>query len=250
VEDLEQHYGGFKLKVFRLVYYDFMLTIVPAILPRNIKELEDELAKVWAHVPKVQLDVVDGVFSAVKTVGPESLAEIDTSVIFDVHLMVDQPEKWLDRCVAGGAERVFGQVEKMIDKVGFIAEAQVKGMGVGLAYDVRTPLTGLEEVVNDLDAVVLLSVEAGEQGRPFDERVLPKIKEVRKLSKRIIIIIDGGLNESNIKKCLAAEWAQELIEDELDREVMDIEFVVGSHLLTAENAVGELENLRLAREHQ
>ncbi len=226
-----------------------MLTIVPAILPRSLKELEDELAKVWAHAPKVQLDVVDGVFAPVKTIGPEDLVKIETSVIFDAHLMVDQPEKWLDRCVAGGVERVFGQVEKMADKVDFIAQAQVKGMGVGLAYDIGTPLSGLEEVINDLDAVLLLSVAAGEQGRSFDERVLDKIREVRKMNKRITIVVDGGLDEKDIKKCLAAEWAEEIVEDELDREVIDMEFVVGSHLLTAENAAVELDHLRLAKEH-
>ncbi|MBI1871948.1 hypothetical protein HYS10_00860 [Candidatus Collierbacteria bacterium] len=227
-----------------------MLTIVPAILPRNLQELEDELKKVWAHTKKVQLDVVDGVFAPVKTIGPEDLAQIDTAVVFDAHLMVDQPEKWLDRCVSGGVERVFGQVEKMADKVAFIADAQAKGMGVGLAYDIETPLTGLDEVINDIDAVLLLSVPAGDQGQKFDERVLSKIKEVRKLNKRIIIIVDGGLDEENIKKCLVAEWAEEIAEDELDRDVSTMEFVVGSHLLSAENIEKELESLRLVKSHK
>lgn len=226
-----------------------MLTVVPAILPRSLKELEDELAKVWAYTRRVQLDVVDGVFAPAKTVGPEDLVKIDTAVVFDIHLMVDEPEKWLDRCVAGGAERVFGQVERMKDKVAFIADAQAKGLGVGLAYDIGTPLTGLSEVINDLDAVLLLSVRAGEQGKEFDERVLEKIGQVRKIDKRVTIIVDGGLNEADIKKCLAAEWAEEIKEDELNREVIEMEFVVGSHLLSAENIKEELENLRLAREH-
>lgn len=227
-----------------------MLTIVPAVLPRNLQELEDELKKVWAFTKKVQLDVVDGVWAQAKTIGPEDLAKIDTAVVFDAHLMVDQPEKWLDRCVDGGVERVFGQVEKMADRVAFIADAQAKGMGVGLAYDIGTPLTGLAEVVNDIDAVLLLSVPGGAQERAFDERVLDKIKEVRKMNKRITIVVDGGLNEENIKKCLVAEWAEEVGEDELDREVMTMEFVVGSHLLSAQNIGKELESLRLAKSHK
>lgn len=227
-----------------------MLTIVPAILPRNLQELEDELKKVWAYTKKVQLDVVDGVWASAKTIGPEDLAKIDTAVAFDAHLMVDQPEKWLDRCVDGGIERVFGQVEKMADKTAFIADAQAKGMGVGLAYDIETPLTGLAEVINDVDAVLLLSVSGGAQERTFDERVLDKIKEVRKMNKRITIIVDGGLNEENIKKCLIAEWAEEVSENELDKELMTMEFVVGSHLLTAENVEKELENLRLLKGHK
>lgn len=226
-----------------------MLTIVPAILPKSLAELEEELAKVWSFTSKVQLDVVDGVWAPEKTVGPEDLAKVDTAVVFDAHLMVDQPEKWLDRCVEGGIERVFGQVEKMQDKAAFIADAAQKGMGVGLAYDVETPLSGLEDVINDLDAVLLLAVKGGAQGREFDERVLDRIKEVRKMNKRTVIVVDGGLNEENIRKCLAAEWAEEIAENELGREVLTMEFVVGSHLLTAGNVEQELENLKLARKH-
>lgn len=227
-----------------------MLTVIPAILPKNQLELETELKKIWAFTSKVQLDVVDGVFAPAKTIGPEDLVKLDTAVVFDAHLMVDRPERWLDRCVEGGVERVFGQVEKMKDKVAFIADAQAKGMAVGLAYDIDTPVLGFEEVMNDLDAVLLMSVKVGEQGRSFDERVLEKIKQIRKMNKRIVIVIDGGLNEEDIRKCLAAEWAEEIAEDELDRETSTMEFVVGSHLLTAENVKEELENLRLGREHK
>ena len=120
---------------------------------------------------------------------------------------------------------------------------------MGLAYDIDTPLVGLEEVINDLDAVLLMSVPAGGQAREFDDRVLGKIKEVRKMNKRIPIVIDGGLNEEKMKECLAAEWAEEIAEDELDRSTSRIEFVVGSHLFTAEKIEEELNHLRLMQEH-
>ena len=122
-------------------------------------------------------------------------------------------------------------------------------MAVGLAYDIDTPLDGLEEVINDLDAVLLMSVPAGAQAREFDERVLAKIKQVRKMNKRIPIVIDGGINEEKMKECLTAEWAEEIEEDELNRSTMGIEFVVGSHLLKAENVEEELNHLRLMQEH-
>ena len=69
------------------------------------------------------------------------------------------------------------------------------------------------------------------------------------MNKRIPIVIDGGLNEEKMKECLAAEWAEEIAEDELDRSTSRIEFVVGSHLLTASNVEAELEQLRLMKEH-
>ena len=226
-----------------------MITVIPAIMPKSLAELEEQLAKVWGHAPRVQLDVMDGVYRPEKTIGPEMLNQIDTVVQWDAHLMVDQPEKWIKQCVMGGVDRVFGQVEMMKDKTAFIADAQSEAMAAGLAYDIDTPLTGLEEVINDLDAVLLMSVKAGGQARDFDKRVLEKIKEVRKMNKRIPIVIDGGLNEEKMKECLAAEWAEEIAEDELDRSTSRIEFVVGSHLLTASNVEAELEQLRLMKEH-
>lgn len=218
-------------------------------MPKSLGELEEQLARVWAHAPRVQLDVMDGVYRSEKTIPPEMLNQIDTVVRWDIHLMVDSPEKWIARCVMGGADRVFGQVEMMKDKTAFIADAQAETLAVGLAYDIDTPLAGLEEVINDLDAVLLMSVKAGGQAREFDDRVLAKIKEVRKMNKRIPIIIDGGLNEEKMKECLAAEWAEEIAEDELDRSTSGIEFVVGSHLFSDGKVEAELENLKMMKEH-
>jgi ribulose-phosphate 3-epimerase len=226
-----------------------MVTVIPAIMPKSLGELEEQLAKVWSFAPRVQLDVMDGIFSPEKTISPELLNQIDTIVTWDVHLMVDQPEKWIKQCVMGGVDRVFGQVEKMADVTAFVADAEAEMMAVGLAYDIDTPLDGLEEVINDLDAVLLMSVKAGAQGREFDERVLAKIKQVRKMNKRIPIVIDGGSNEEKMKECLTAEWAEEIEEDELNRSTMGIEFVVGSHLLKANNVEEELNHLRLMQEH-
>jgi len=226
-----------------------MITIIPAILEKSLGEFEKKLSLVWGNVSRVQVDVIDGVFADAKTIGPEDLGQIDTIVAFDAHLMVEKPEEWIKRCLAGGIDRVFGQVEKMKDKVAFIGDAQAEGLAVGLAYDIETPLDGLEKYINDLDAVLLMSVKAGKQGGKFDERVLPKIKQIRKLSKKIDIVVDGGLNEENIKRCIAAEWAEEMEEGELNRSVALLEFVVGSHLFKAEDVKEELEKLQRLEEH-
>jgi ribulose-phosphate 3-epimerase len=226
-----------------------MVTVIPALMPKSLGELEEQLAKVWAYAPRVQLDVIDGIFSPNKTVGPELLNQIDTIVQWDVHLMVDEPEVWVKRCVMGGVDRVFGQVERMNDRTAFIADAQSEGLGVGLAYDIDTPLAGLEEVIDDLDAILLMSVKAGDQAKEFDDRVLEKIKEVRRMNKRIPIVVDGGINEEKMRECLAAEWAEEIEEEELNRSTLGIEFVVGSHLLTAGNVEAELEHLRMMKSH-
>jgi len=201
---------------------------------------------VWSKVSRVQVDVIDGKFAERETIKPEELNMIDTVVAFDVHLMVSKPEEWVSRCAMGGVDRVFGQVEYMEDVKAFVGDVQAEGMAVGLAYDVDTPIDGLEEVIDNLDAVLLLSVKAGKQGQEFDEKVLKKIKEVRKLSKKVTLVIDGGLDEKEIKKCLVAAWAEEMEEGTWERNSALMDFAVGSELLNAkdvEKRLGELQRL-------
>jgi len=226
-----------------------MITIIPAILTNNEDEFKKQLSRVWGLAERVQLDVIDGVFARSWTVMPEILLGIDTVVKFDIHLMVESPSKWVKRCFDVGARRIFGQVEMMKDKVAFVADAQVAGMEVGLAYDVDTSLDGLEEIIDDIDGVLLMSVKAGMQGRKFEETVFEKIKRVRKMSKVVKIVIDGGLDEERIKQCLKAEWEEEIEEGELNRDVSGIEFAVGSHLFSEENIEQELERLKRLRGH-
>ena len=221
-----------------------MIKIVPAIMSDSLEEFKKELEKVWSVVSRVQVDVIDGKFAERKTIGPEELNMVDTVVAFDVHLMVEKPEEWVSRCAMGGVDRVFGQVEKMEDVVAFVGDVQAEGMAVGLAYGIDTPLDGLKEVIDNLDAVLLLAVKAGKQGQEFDERVLEKIKKVRELSKKVILVIDGGLNEEKIKKCLAAAWAEEMEEETWERNAVLMDFVVGSELWKAEDVRKRLEELQ------
>lgn len=223
-----------------------MIKIIPGIMSDNLEEFKKELEKVWSKVSRVQVDVIDGKFAERETLKPEELNMVDTVVAFDVHLMVEKPEEWVSRCAMGDADRVFGQVEKMEDVVAFVGDVQAEGMAAGLAYDVDTPLDGLEEVIDNLDAVLLMSVKAGKQGQEFDDVVLEKIKKVRELSKRVTLVIDGGLDEEKIKKCLAAAWAEEMEEETWERNSALMDFVVGSELLGAENVekrLGELQRL-------
>lgn len=220
-----------------------MVTIVPAILEKDISAFEEKLKKVWGLSKRVQMDIIDGKFAPMETVMPEVLLNIDTIVDFEGHLMVEKPEEWVERCAAAGMTALYGEVEKMADKAKFIADTQAAGMKAGLAFDIDTPLDGLEEIINNLDGVLLLSVKAGSQGKAFDERVLSKIKAVRGMSEFVTIVVDGGLNVENIKKCLVAEWAKEIAEDEFNMSFLGMEFVVGSDLFKFDNVEVELKAL-------
>ncbi|HAI22273.1 TPA: hypothetical protein DCP77_00100 [Candidatus Collierbacteria bacterium] len=210
-----------------------MNKIVPTILAKDISKFEEDLGKVEGFADRVQMDIIDGKFVPVETVMPEVLLSIETMAEVEAHLMVVEPREWVERCVAAGVTTVYGQVEKMTDKLDFITKAEEAGMKTGLAFDLDTPLTGLDEWVNLVDSILLLSVKAGAQGQEFNDAVLEKIKKVRKLSPSVTIIIDGGLNEETIKKCLEAGGEK-------------MEFAVGSEILTADNPVEvyrRLENI-------
>jgi ribulose-phosphate 3-epimerase len=226
-----------------------MVTVIPAILSVDSSDFKMKLEKVWGIVSRVQLDVIDGVFCDNKTVDVSVLNSVDTQVEFDAHLMVDEPSKWVNRCKEAGVSRVFGQVEKMRDLVAFVADSQFAGMKVGLAYDIDTPLDGLNKVIKDLDAVLLMSVKVGQGGQKFDDKVLAKIAKVRRMDRDIKIVVDGGLNEENIKKCIEAEWEEEIVEDVFSRDVIGMEFVVGMHLFESFNVKEELERLQKLQNH-
>ena len=210
-----------------------MNKIVPTILAKDISKFEEDLGKVEGFADRVQMDIIDGKFVPVETVMPEVLLSIETMAEVEAHLMVVEPREWVERCVAAGVTTVYGQVEKMTDKLDFITKAEEAGMKTGLAFDLDTPLTGLDEWVNLVDSILLLSVKAGAQGQEFNDAVLEKIKRVRELSSSVTIMVDGGLNEETIKKCLEAGGEK-------------MEFAVGSEILTADNPVEvyrRLENI-------
>lgn len=226
-----------------------MVKIIPAILAKDLKEWEEKFDMVKGLAERVQLDVVDGVFDENKTIFPQDLVGLEMGgVKIDVQLMVDEPIEWLEQCSAISADRVFGHVEKMEDEVLFVAEAQVKEFGVGLALDLDTPVSRIASVIDDLDAVLLMSVKAGETGQEFVDKVLPKIEEVRKLRKDIVICVDGGLDVGEIKQCITAEWAEEIREGEFHKNLLDIEFAVGGHLFGAPNTEEKLNDLQHLRE--
>jgi len=208
-----------------------MITIVPALLVKDISSLEEEIKKIEGFTEKIQVDVIDGKFAAVETVTPEMLINIETEATVDVHLMVEEPVNWIERCVTAGVTAVYGQVEKMSDIQRFITESEEAGLSTGLAIDIGTPVSEIEDWINMVDSILLMSVVAGAQGREFDEKVLEKIKEVREISPFVTIVIDGGLNEVNIKKCLKAGGEK-------------MEFAVGSEILNSTNPGEEIEKLR------
>ncbi len=203
-----------------------MIEIIPAILTNNIGELKEKLAICEGIVERVQIDIIDGVFANNKTIDPSVLANIDTNLKLDFHLMVDEPINWVEKCVGLGSDRIIGQIEKMSSQVEFVGKATSAGLKVGLAIDLATPVSKLDPLIlNNLDVVLVMSVKAGFGGQKFDPSALLRINELNKIRSRdntpFRICDDGGIT---------LEWI-----DDVRREVVD-EVSIGKRIFKGDLA--------------
>ncbi len=180
-----------------------MVEIIPAILTNDIREIEEKLARAEGIVERVQIDIVDGVYAANRTIDPSFLANIETDLKLDFHLMTKEPVDWVERCVRGGADRVIAQIEKMSDQIAYVGKVEEVGLEVGLAVDLETPISLLDPtILTNLDVVLVMAVPAGFGGQKFDTRVLKKIKKLDEIRVRddspFRICVDGGETEGVI----------------------------------------------------
>lgn len=183
-----------------------MMEIIPTILTKDTLELQQKLESLEGIAPKVQVDMVDGIFAANKTFNLEALKDFEHSLRLELHLMVKEPISWINRSREVVADRIVAQVEMMNDINKFLEEVATSGMEVGLALDLKTPVEKISaDIYPQLDSVLLMAVPAGFSGQEFDNKVLEKIKKIREIVGDLVDIgVDGGLNEENILKCKEA----------------------------------------------
>ena len=191
-----------------------MVEVVPTILTSDAREAEEKIRRLEGLVKKVQIDIIDGVFAQNRTIEPSAVEGIETSLGLDFHLMTKEPALWVERAVRAGADRIIGQIEMMADQVTFLGKVQEKGISVGLAIDLPTPVSSLDAtILNNLDVVLVMSVKAGFGGQDFNEAALAKIKELDGLRQKDItpfkICVDGGVTPELMEK-LAKAGADEV----------------------------------------
>lgn len=192
-----------------------MVKIVPAILTKDLKEINDKLAKGEGIVDRIQIDIIDGQFVNNKTVEPSSLENIETNLKLDFHLMTKNPIDWVEGCIRGMADRIIGQIEKMDSQIDFIGKVQEVGASVGLAIDINTPVSALDPVIiEDLDVILVMAVPAGFGGQKFDPQSLTKIQELNEIRTRdncrFLLAVDGGETPETVHQ-VAAAGADEIV---------------------------------------
>jgi ribulose-phosphate 3-epimerase len=156
-------------------------------------------------VDRVHIDIGDGLFTELLTISPADLQEFDLGMMkVDIHLMVDDPTEWIEESVALKPVRLIAQIERMGSQRLFLDTVSSYGVEGGIALKIETPIEGIEEeVLGSCKTILLLAIPAGTTGSPFDKRVLPRIRELRKIYKGSILI-DGAINKETYKRVMEA----------------------------------------------
>ena len=188
-----------------------MAIIAPSLLASNFLRLADECAMInnseaeWFH-----LDVMDGRFVPNISFGLPVIEQIRTatSKVLDVHLMIEEPEKYTEAFAKAGANILSVHIEACRNLHRNIQQIHDLGMKAGVAVNPHTPIHLLVDIIEDIDLVNLMSVNPGFGGQAFIPYTLKKIAELRKLinerNPSVEIEIDGGVNLKNAASIIAA----------------------------------------------
>ena len=154
-------------------------------------------------------DVMDGQFVKYQTIDHTYLEQLKAKsvLLFDVHLMVNNPEKVVKKYIKAGADILtlhlesFKEIEKLISTLKLIKS---KNVMAGVAIDLDTNIEVIDSLVKYVDVVLIMSVKTGKGGQEFQKSALKKIKYVRKLSEEVLISVDGGINAETGAQCIKA----------------------------------------------
>jgi ribulose-phosphate 3-epimerase len=185
--------------------------LAPSILSADFARLAEEIAAVTeGGAGLLHLDVMDGHFVPNLTIGPPVVASIrkTTTLPLDVHLMIEEPDRYIEAFVDAGAHMVSVHVEAVPHLHRSIALIKSLGALAGAVLNPATPAGALEDIAGDLDFVLVMSVNPGFGGQQFIPHSLEKIRRVRAVlaaaGSSAPIEIDGGVDASNIAAIAAA----------------------------------------------
>ena len=181
-----------------------MIKIAPSLLSADFARLEDEIRKAeaggadWIHV-----DVMDGHFVPNITIGPPVIKSLrkTTELPFDVHLMIENPDRYLEDFARAGADILTVHWEACVHLHRTIQNIKELGVKTGVSINPATPVCVLENILEEIDLVLVMSVNPGFGGQKFIPGALKKILELKNIKNRcklqFEIEVDGGINLEN-----------------------------------------------------
>jgi ribulose-phosphate 3-epimerase len=213
-----------------------MTILAPSILAADFARIGDEIASVQrGGAEYLHLDVMDGRFVPNITWGPKIIRDLRklSPLVFDAHLMIVEPERYVDEFRAAGCDRITFHLEATPHAQRLLVHLREIGAKAGLAICPQTPVELLQDVIEDCDTVLVMSVNPGFSGQKFIAHSIEKVREARALvdlrNPVCLIEVDGGVG---------AENARDLVEAGADILVM------GAAVFRAEDPAAELRRVR------
>lgn len=174
-----------------------MKLVLPGILEKEWSEIEKKIQAVQPFTNEIHIDLLDGKFAQNTTfLDPQPFKKYSDTIFFELHMMVEEPLHYLKPWADAGFKRFIGHIEKMPDITAFVAEGELLGE-VGLAIDAGTPLEKITVDLDDLDCLLVMTVNAGLSAQRFLPECLEKVKQLR-LKTNIPIEVDGGIHADTI----------------------------------------------------
>ncbi len=188
-----------------------MVKIAPSILSADFSKLGEEVkAAEKAGADLIHIDVMDGHFVPNITIGPLVVKAVKkiSSIPLDVHLMIEEPDRYIDVFAESGADIITVHSEACVHLHRTVQKIKECNVKAGVSLNPASPLDSLKFILADIDMVVLMSVNPGFGGQKFIPEVIPKIKGLKDMIQdrncKIDIEVDGGVNVDNVGKVINA----------------------------------------------
>ncbi|OAT83415.1 ribulose-phosphate 3-epimerase [Bacillus sp. MKU004] len=187
------------------------MKIAPSILSANFAELGKEIKDVEnGGADYIHIDVMDGHFVPNITMGPMVVKAVRplTELPLDVHLMIEDPDQYIEAFADAGADYITVHVEAAAHLHRTIQLIKSKGVKAGVVLNPATPAEWVKPILQDIDMVLLMTVNPGFGGQSFIPSVVPKIKQIRswadEINPKLEIEVDGGINTETAAVCAEA----------------------------------------------